>query len=210
MLARLENISLFFPDKTVLENVSLTVYPGDRIVLFGENGSGKTSLFHILTGQSKPNSGTVSLARGLRIGCLEQDFVALEGDRTCLEAALEPFGPLIRLEQRIARLSEELAEAEETESLLAELGEAQQGFETAGGYTFRSRTESTLTGLGLSEPYWGRKVSKMSAGERMRLALARVLLGDHDLILFDEPTNHLDIPAREWLEEHLAIAATSM
>ncbi len=146
----------------------------------------------------------MSLARGLRIGCLEQDFVALEDDRTCLEAALEPFGPLIRLEQRIARLSEELAEAEETENLLAELGEAQQGFETAGGYTFRSRTECTLTGLGLPEPYWGRKVSKMSAGERMRLALARVLLGDHDLILFDEPTNHLDILAREWLEEHLA------
>jgi ATP-binding cassette subfamily F protein 3 len=204
LLARLENISLYFPDKTVLENVSLTVYPGDRIVLFGENGSGKTSLFRILTGQSKPNSGTVSLARGLRIGYLEQDFVALEGDWRCLEAALEPFGPLIRLEQRIARLSEELVEAEETENLLAELGEAQQGFETAGGYTFRARTESTLTGLGLPEPYWGRKISKMSAGERMRLALARVLLGDHDLILFDEPTNHLDIPAREWLEEHLA------
>jgi ATP-binding cassette, subfamily F, member 3 len=203
LLARLENISLSFPDKTVLENVSLTVYPGDRIVLFGENGSGKTSLFRILTGRSRPNSGTGSIARGLRIGYLEQDFVALEDDSTCLKAALEPFGPLMRLEQRIARLSEELTEAEETEKLLAELGEAQQMFETAGGYTFRTQTESTLTGLGLPEPYWGRKVGEMSAGERMRLALTRVLLEDHDLILFDEPTNHLDIPAREWLEEHL-------
>ena len=204
MLARLENISLFYPDKTVLENISLTVYPGDSIVLFGENGSGKTSLFRILMRDLKPNSGTVSLARGLRIGYLEQDFTAQEEDSTCLEVALEPFGPLMRLEQWIARLSEELAEAEETENLLAELGEAQQKFETAGGYTFKAQAESTLTGLGLPEPFWKRKVSEMSAGKRMRLALARVLLGDHYLILFDEPTNHLDIPAREWLEEHLA------
>jgi ATP-binding cassette subfamily F protein 3 len=207
LLARLEDISLSFPDKAVLNSVSLTVYPGDRIVLFGENGSGKTSLFRILTGRLKPDSGRVSIARGLRIGYLEQDFAALEGNATCLEAALEPFEPLIRLEQHIARLSEKLAnenDDEETEVLLAELGEAQQSFEAAGGYGFRARTESTLTGLGLPESSWGRAVDEMSAGERMRLALARVLLGEHDLILFDEPTNHLDIPAREWLEQHLA------
>ena len=206
MLARLESISLFFPDKTVLEDVSLTISPKDRIILFGENGSGKTSLFRILTGRLKPNSGKVSLARGLRIGYLEQDFAALGNESTCLEAALEPFGPLILLEQRIARLSEGLGQAggEEMEKLLAELGEAQQRFEAAGGYGFRAQTESTLNGLGLPEPYWRRKVAEMSAGERMRLSLARVLLGEHDLILFDEPTNHLDIPAREWLEERLS------
>jgi ATP-binding cassette, subfamily F, member 3 len=206
LLARFEEVSLSFPDKTVFDDVSLTIYPGDRIVLFGENGSGKTSLFRILTGHLKPNSGTVSLARGLRIGYLDQDFAALAGNRRCLEAALEPFGRLIHLEQRMAGLSERLGKAggEETEGLLAKLGEAQLEFEAAGGYSFRARTESTLTGLGLPKPYWGRAVDEMSAGERMRLALARVLLGDHDLVLFDEPTNHLDIPAREWLEEHLA------
>jgi ATP-binding cassette subfamily F protein 3 len=207
LLAQLKDISLSFPDKTVLKSVSLTIYPDDRIVLFGENGSGKTSLFRILTGRLRPNSGTVSLARGLRIGYLEQDFSALEGNVTCFEVALEPFERLIQLEQRIAHLSEELGgenDGEETERLLAELGEAQQRFESAGGYGFRARTGSTLTGLGLPEPYWGRRVDELSAGERMRLALARMLLEDHDLILFDEPTNHLDIPAREWLEEHLA------
>jgi ATP-binding cassette subfamily F protein 3 len=206
LLARLESISLFFPDKTVLEDVSLTINPKDRIILFGENGSGKTSLLGILTGRLKPNSGKVSLARGLRIGYLEQDFAALGNESTCLEAALEPFGPLMLLEQRIARLAEKLGQAggEEMEKLLAELGEAQQRFEAAGGYGFRAQTESTLNGLGLPEPYWGRKVAEMSAGERMRLSLARVLLGEHDLLLFDEPTNHLDIPAREWLEERLS------
>src|SRR5215218_1197657 len=206
MLAQLKDVSLSFPDKTVLKSVSLTVYPGDRIILFGENGSGKTSLFRILTERLRPDSGTVSLARGLRIGYLEQDFAALESNATCLGAALEPFEPLLRLERHIANLSEKLGQEsnEEMEGLLAELGEAQQRFEGAGGYGFRALTESTLTGLGLPEPYWGRGVEALSAGERMRLALARVLLGDHDLVLFDEPTNHLDIPAREWLENHLA------
>ncbi|HYQ84286.1 MAG TPA: ABC-F family ATP-binding cassette domain-containing protein, partial [Rubrobacter sp.] len=204
------NVSLSFPDKKVLEDVSLTVYPGDRISLVGENGVGKTSIFRMLKESLAPDSGEVSLSRGVRIGYLEQDFAGMEDDpkRTCLEVALEPFGTLIELERRIETLASELDEAGESErtseQLLAELGEAQQRFEVSGGYEFRSRAQSTLTGLGLSEAFWGRRVSELSAGQRVRLALARLLLQDHDLILFDEPTNHLDVPAREWLEGHLA------
>jgi ATP-binding cassette, subfamily F, member 3 len=209
VLAQLRNVSLSFPDKKVLEDVSFTVYPEDRISLVGENGAGKTGIFRILKGTQTPNTGEVSLLRGVRIGYLEQDFAGMEEDakRTCMEVALEPFGPLIELERRIEVLASELGgvgESERTSEVLADLGEAQHRFEVSGGYEFRAKTESTLMGLGLSETFWGRRVSELSAGQRVRLALARLLLEDHDLILFDEPTNHLDVNAREWLEGHLA------
>jgi ATP-binding cassette, subfamily F, member 3 len=210
MLAQLTNVSLSYPDKKVLQDVSLTVYPGDRIALVGPNGAGKTSLFRMLTGRLEPDGGTVSLAGGVRIGHLEQGSAEPKSDvgETCMEAALEPFTDQIQLEKRIERLAEELGQ-EGLPELLEELGETQQRFEASGGYTFRARTEAALTGLGLPEEFWGRRLSELSAGQRVRLALAKVLLEEHDLILFDEPTNHLDVPAREWLEDHLRSSGTA-
>jgi len=208
MLAQLTNVSLSFPDKKVLEKVSLTVYPGDRIALVGPNGAGKTSLFRMLTGQLEPDAGTVSWAGGARIGHLEQGSAEPAAGITCMEAALAPFGEQLRHERRIEKLAAGLGRRD-APGLLEELGEVQTRFEASGGYTFRARTEAALTGLGLGREHWDRELSGLSAGQRVRVALAKVLLGEHDLVLFDEPTNHLDVPACEWLEAYLQDSETA-
>ena len=158
----------------------------------------------MLAGLLEPDAGVLSWAGGVRIGHLEQGPVGPDGEAglTCMEAALAPFEAQIRLEERIEGLAAELGGGD-APGLLEELGEAQQRFEAAGGYTFRARTEATLTGLGLTEDLWDRGLSELSAGQRVRLALAKVLLEEHDLILFDEPTNHLDIESQDLLLEAL-------
>ncbi|MGI8541723.1 MAG: ribosomal protection-like ABC-F family protein [Rubrobacteraceae bacterium] len=205
MIATWQNISLAFPDKKVLENVSLTIHPEDRIALLGDNGAGKTSLFRILARDIPPDSGTVSFARGASVGYLEQSLARVEDSNlSCMDAALKAFAELRSLEDEISEMNARLATgAADTPRLLEELGEAQQNFEAAGGYEFRARTESALTNLGLSEEVWPRPVSSLSAGQKVRLALAKVLLERHDLLVLDEPTNHLDVEAREWLEGEL-------
>jgi len=208
MLAQLTNVSLSYPDKKVLEKVSLTVYPGDRIALVGPNGAGKTSLFRMLTGRLEPDAGTVSRAGGVKIGHLEQGSAEPAAGITCMEAALAPFGEQLRLERRIEELAAGLGRGD-APGLLEELGEAQARFEASGGYAFRARTEAALTGLGLGREHWDRELAGLSAGQRVRVALAKVLLGEHDLVLFDEPTNHLDVPAREWLEAYLGNLTTA-
>src|SRR3712207_4130005 len=133
MLAQLTNVSLSYPDKKVFENVSLTVYPGDRISLVGPNGAGKTSLFRMLTGRLEPDAGTVSWAGGVRIGHLEQGSAEPMAGISCMEAALAPFGEQLRLERRIERLAAGLGDGG-APRLLEELGEAQGRFEALGGY----------------------------------------------------------------------------
>lgn len=213
MLAQWHDIHLQFPDKYVLRGVSLTIHPGDRIGLVGENGSGKTCLFRILLGQMQPSTGAVYLARDVRIGYLTQhllDMANTYAKRTCWDAACEPFAHLAALEQElesiVRALSGENVESvrtDDAEALLARLGDLQQRFEIGGGYTYRVRVEETLRGLGLAPHLWEQPLTTLSAGQKVRLALARLLLGEHDVLLLDEPTNHLDIEAREWLQNHL-------
>lgn len=211
MLAQWHNISLSFPDKQVLRGASLAVHRGDRIALVGENGSGKTCLFRILLGRLSPDSGEVSIASAVRIGYLDQSLADLEAasGQTCFDVALGPFERLRADERRIEELHAALARSPHETGLLDELGAVQERFEAAGGYGYLVAVEQVLRGLGLPPAAWERPVALLSSGQKVRLALARLLLAEHDLLLLDEPTNHLDLPAREWLERHLADLQTA-
>ncbi len=215
VLVQLHDIHLSFPDKTVLGGISLSVHREEKMALLGENGAGKTCLFRIILGRLAPDAGRVVTAVGIRIGYLEQTGIDAEpnpGPRTCLDVAREPFGELRALEGRIEEITDALAHAgasQETKILLEALGDAQHRFEEAGGYTYRSRAQTTLSGLGLPERVWSTSVDTLSAGQKVRLALARLLLNEHDLLLLDEPTNHLDLEARVWLEGYLVQLKTA-
>lgn len=209
MLAQWHDVFLAFPDKTVLDGVSFTIHRGDKIGLVGENGSGKTSLLRLLLGELQPDRGRIVRAAGLRIGYLKQTLLDTEPgerERPCIEAAMDPFAHLVALEQEIEALSAQLGDpnkAPHVERLLDALGAKQEQFEQLGGYTFRHRVEATLRGLGLPRDHWYTPVSRLSAGQKVRLALARLILDEYDLLLLDEPTNHLDVEARRWLEAAL-------
>jgi len=208
LLAQWHDIHLAFPDKRILEGVTLTVHPDDRIGLVGENGSGKTCLFRILLRELTPDRGDVRLAQGVRVGYLSQHLLDTDpqlGALTCWEVAAIPFAPLVALERQIEALASAVALSEGTAlaASMERLGEAQLRFEQLGGWAYRSRIESTLGGLGLVASTWATPVSQLSAGQKVRLALARLLLAEYDLLLLDEPTNHLDMDARDWLKEYL-------
>lgn len=208
MLAQWQDVELIFHDKHVLRGISFGVRDGDRLGLIGENGSGKTCVLRMLLGKLSPSAGKLHIRRNVRIGYLDQNLIDTnEGPaRTCWDVAASVFTDLIALEKQMENLSETLAattSVTDSETLLEQLGAVQVQYEQSGGYTFRARIEATLQGLNLGPSQWEQPVSMLSAGEKVRLALARLLLGQHDLLLLDEPTNHLDTDAREWLQRHL-------
>ena len=195
-MLRLEDITVGVGGFALLEGASLHIRPGDRLGIVGPNGAGKTSLLRVIIGQSTPETGKVYPRKGLQIGYLAQKGVA-GGEGSVWEEAAVGMKRLIALE---ARLDEARAAAERDEADAADrLGDAEEAFRLAGGYAKEERIGTVLSGLGFAKPSWSRPVRELSGGWQMRVALARLLLSDADLLVLDEPTNHLDMQARNWL-----------
>ncbi len=195
------NLAKSYGAQDIFRGVSVSVPHGARIALVGPNGSGKTTLLRLLAKLDTPTEGTVTHAKGLRIGFLPQEAeLALEGKRTLRDEMLIAFTDLLTQEKRLHALAEQLAAHPEDAALLALYGEAQQRFEAAGGYEYTVRIEQVLGGLGFDEDDFWRPVAQLSGGQKTRALLARLLLENPDLLILDEPTNHLDIQALEWLE----------
>ncbi len=202
------DVSLSFGMETVLKNISFSVNDGDRVGVIGVNGAGKTSLFRVITGEYTADSGAVYLQKGYNIGCLEQnpDLTALPGGTMALEYMYSAFPSLISMESRISALEGEIGALsasgmhDEAVKKTAELTELNRKFALEGGLEFRGRCKSMLLRLGFPEDLLYRNISTLSGGQYTRLALARLLATEPDVLMLDEPTNHLDIDALAWLE----------
>ena len=191
-----------FGATTLFRDITFTVSAGERWGVVGRNGTGKTTLFRLLTGTLEPSYGTVTRQSGLTISLLEQhrDY----GDVTTVwQAAAGPFAELLALEQSLADQAEALATTHD-EVALGRYGRDLERFEREGGYTIAPRVDAVLQGLGFDAvAARTRPLEQLSGGERGRVGLARQLVAPSDVLLLDEPTNHLDLETTRWLEEYL-------
>ena len=187
-------------DVKVLSGATLSIEAGEKVGLVGRNGAGKTTLLEILAGNSRPDEGSVEYPGEARVGMTAQKLYAGErGLRSVEEEISSAFEPIMRRERELEELGAQLSD-DPTGVLMERYGRLQSEFERDGGYGYRARAASTLSSLGFAPEDWKRPVGSFSGGEQSRVALARLLLEEPDLILLDEPTNHLDLQAIEWLE----------
>ena len=196
----LSGISKHYPTKTLFSDLSLRISLRERMALVGPNGAGKSSLMKILAGVLEPDDGAVSMPPGYRVGYLPQE-VHIEGDMTAVGCVMSGDAELMRLEEEM-RLLEKKLEAGDA-GVLDRYGEVQARFGLLGGFEQETTARKVLAGLGFDQARMDARVSDLSGGWRMRVALARTLVTNPDLLLLDEPTNHLDIPSIEWLESFL-------
>ncbi|MCA1954963.1 MAG: ATP-binding cassette domain-containing protein [Anaerolinea sp.] len=199
-LIQANGLSKSFGANDIFGDLSLSIPQRARIGLVGANGVGKTTLVRILLGLEEPSAGEVQRARGLRMGYLPQQ-AHLDSPLTLWQECRTVFDELLALQDELRRMEGQLSQQPE---LLETYGRLQETFERRGGYTYEVRIRQTLTGLGFSTHDFERPLMQLSGGQRTRAALARLLLGEHDVLFLDEPTNHLDTSAVEWLEAYLA------
>ena len=197
------NIKKMFGTDVILENVSFEVQKSDRIGLVGINGSGKTTLFKILNGEYTADEGSFTPARETSIGYMEQ-HVCRDMEKPAFDEVMTVFEPLLRMEAELERLNAEIAAVpDDIDALILKQTELNDRFIAEGGLTCRNRARSTLIGLGFAPEQIMAPIGVLSGGQKAKIQLAKMLLGESNLLLLDEPTNHLDIPSVEWLEDFL-------
>ncbi len=204
MLIGVSNLSKGFSGRELLGSCSFNVEKNDRCAIVGANGTGKTTLIKMITGELKPDSGTITIKAGTTLGYLSQlDKVSPEN--TILEELMSAKEDLINKEKEISDLSKRIPDLkdEELESALKRFSALQQEFEKENGYAVQSEITGVLKGLGFSMEEGEKRIDTLSGGQKTRVALGKILLKNPDLIILDEPTNHLDISSVEWLENYL-------
>ena len=198
----INNLTFEIGARALYDEANWHIKPGEKICLIGANGTGKTTLLKMIVGEYKPTSGTISMAKDLTMGYLNQDLLSYSSDKNILHVAMEAFERQNQLHDEIENLLQKL-ETDYTDDLLHKLSDKQHEFELLDGYNIEYKAHEILAGLGFTEADTHRKLSEFSGGWRMRVMLAKILLQAPDILLLDEPTNHLDLPSIQWLEDYL-------
>jgi ATPase subunit of ABC transporter with duplicated ATPase domains len=201
----LTRVSKQYGRQVIFVDASFQMNPGEKIGLVGPNGSGKTTLFRLITGEETAEEGDVVVPRKLSVGYFRQDIEEM-GGRSVLDEAIAGSGRLGSLHHELHELQAAMGDPERADDLdriLARFGEVQEEYDHLGGYALESQAQEVLHGLGFGDQAIDGDVGVLSGGWKMRVAMARVLLGRPDVLLMDEPTNHLDIESIVWLEDFL-------
>jgi ATPase subunit of ABC transporter with duplicated ATPase domains len=199
------NINKQYGKQLVFVDASFQLNPGEKVGLVGPNGAGKTTLFRMIVGEEAPDDGDVSVPKKLTIGYFRQDVEEMKG-RSVLDEAIAGSGRVGDLHHELEDLHRALEDPERTDEMdriLDRFGHVQEEYEHLGGYALEAQAREVLHGLGLKDDQIDGDVGALSGGWKMRVALARVLLGRPEVMLMDEPTNHLDLESIIWLEQFL-------
>lgn len=201
-LVSIQDVAKEFNGELLFEHINLTINDKDRFALIGNNGCGKTTLLKMLLQKEDITKGNIIVAKNTRIGYLSQDIIENK-DNTLYEEAINVFQNLIEQENDLEMLSKQLSLEPTNQALINQYGRKQQLFSSLGGYEYRYKIEMMLSKFGFSTDDYSRKISTFSGGERTKIAFAKLLLIEPDLLVLDEPTNHLDLSTIEWLEIYL-------
>jgi len=199
------NINKQYGKQLLFVEASFQLNPGEKVGLVGPNGAGKTTIFRMIMGEEAPDEGDVSVPKKLTIGYFRQDVEEMSG-RSVLDEAIAGSGRAGDLHHELEELQHAMgdpARAGEMDKILARFGEVQEEYDHLGGYALESQAREVLHGLGFEDERIDGDVGALSGGWKMRVAMARVLLGKPDVLLMDEPTNHLDLESIIWLESFL-------
>ncbi len=197
-----DGVALSYGSDEILHNISFSVNAGDKVGVIGVNGAGKSSLFSIIRGELEPTSGNVYVSNGIKIGILEQINDSHRFGCSIIDAALEPFERLIKLESDIELMRQKIEAGDE--SVVNAYTSAHEKYISGGGNEYLAKTKSMLAKFGFPQEETLREADSLSGGQKTKLLLVKLLLSDPDVLLLDEPTNHLDTSACEWLEDFVS------
>lgn len=204
MILACKDISKSYGTDVILDKITFNLEEKEKAAIVGVNGAGKTTLFKIITDNISHDDGQLYIPKGTTVGYLEQN-IDIRSEKTIYEEMLSVFEPLFKLEEKLRDMENRMSTVTSVDyaGFMEQYSRLQHEFEASDGYSYQSRINGVLKGLGFSEEEYSQPVCTLSGGQKTRIFLGRLLLMKPDLLLLDEPTNHLDIESIQWLEDFL-------